>query len=67
MTAQGIYLCKEEQKGQPELTPKTVDLRKCCREHHEGKVATTKNRGPFELIYCEGCINKEGVLTRERY
>lgn len=45
----------------------TSDLRKRFREHNEGKVTATKNRGPFELIYYEGCINKEDAFVREGY
>ena len=48
-------------------TGTTIDLRKRFREHNEGKVTSTKNRGPFELIYYEACINKEDAFTRERY
>ncbi|MBM3245862.1 MAG: GIY-YIG nuclease family protein [Candidatus Omnitrophica bacterium] len=45
----------------------TADLRKRFSEHNENKVISTKNRGPFELIYYEGCIDKNDVFTRERY
>jgi len=48
-------------------TGTTSDLRKRFREHNEGKVTSTKNRGPFELIYYEGCTNKEDAFARERY
>ena len=30
-------------------------------------IISTKGRGPFELIYCEGCIDKQGAYSRERY
>ncbi|MFA5093542.1 MAG: GIY-YIG nuclease family protein [Candidatus Omnitrophota bacterium] len=48
-------------------TGTTIDLRKRFSEHNEGKVVSTKNRGPFELIYYECCINKEDAFVRERY
>ncbi|MFA5004573.1 MAG: GIY-YIG nuclease family protein [Candidatus Omnitrophota bacterium] len=48
-------------------TGTTGDLRKRFIEHNEGRVTSTKNRCPFELIYYEGCINKEDAFTRERY
>ena len=48
-------------------TGTTSDLRKRFREHNEGKVASTKNRGPFELVYYEGCLDKEDAFVRERY
>ncbi|MFA7283385.1 MAG: GIY-YIG nuclease family protein [Candidatus Omnitrophota bacterium] len=48
-------------------TGATSDLRKRFREHHEGKVPSTKNRGPFELIYFEACISREDAFKREKY
>jgi putative endonuclease len=48
-------------------TGSTTDLRKRFSEHNEGKVVSTKGRGPFELIYYEGCIDMNDVFTRERY
>lgn len=45
----------------------TIDLRKRLQEHNDGKVASTKNRSPFELIYYEGCIDMNDAFTRERY
>ena len=48
-------------------TGTTNDLRKRFREHNEGKVTSTKNRGPFELIYYESCTNKEDAFVREIY
>ena len=48
-------------------TGATNDLRKRFNEHNEGKVASTKNRGPFELIYFEGCLSKEDAFAREIY
>ncbi|MFA5093396.1 MAG: GIY-YIG nuclease family protein [Candidatus Omnitrophota bacterium] len=48
-------------------TGATTDLRKRFSEHNEGKVVSTKNRGPFKLIYYEACIDKNDAFTRERY
>jgi len=48
-------------------TGTTNNLRKRLNEHNEGKVISTKNRGPFELIYFESCINSDDAFTRERY
>ncbi len=45
----------------------TSDLRKRFKLHNEGKVNTTKNRGPFEIIYYEACVNKFDAYARERY
>ncbi len=31
----------------------TIDLEKRLKEHNEGKNTSTRNRGPWEIIYCE--------------
>ena len=43
----------------------TKDLNKRFKMHNQGKVKSTKHRGPFELIYFEACINLEDALHRE--
>lgn len=48
-------------------TGTTSNLRKRLSEHNDNKVTSTKNRGPFELIYYEGCIDMNDAFTRERY
>lgn len=45
----------------------TSDLRKRFKEHNDGKSSYTKNRGPYELIYYEACLNKEDARSRELY
>lgn len=55
------------QKDNKFYTGTTIDLRKRFREHNEGKIISTKNRGPFELVYYEACANKEDAFARERY
>jgi putative endonuclease len=45
----------------------TSDLRKRFNEHNAGKVTSTKNRGPFELIYYEACLNEHDATAREKY
>ena len=48
-------------------TGSTGDLRKRLNEHNTGKVFSTKNRGPFELIYYEACLNEQDATAREKY
>ncbi len=43
------------------------DLRKRFNDHNAGKVNSTKNREPFELIYYEACLDKRDAIARERY
>lgn len=45
----------------------TENLQIRINEHNDGKVISTKNRRPFELIYFEGCKNKSDALHREKY
>lgn len=43
----------------------TENLRSRFEQHNAGKVKSTKNRKPFELIYFEGCINKSDALKEK--
>ena len=45
----------------------TRDLRNRLNEHNLGKVASTKNRGPFILVYYEACLNEQDATAREKY
>ena len=43
------------------------DLRKRFKKHNDDKVAATKGRGPFSLIYYKACLNKKDAFAREKY
>jgi putative endonuclease len=58
-----IYLLKSK-KDDRFYVGFTSDLNRRYREHQNGKVKSTKNRRPLELIYCE--FYKEEYLARER-
>lgn len=45
----------------------TNDLQKRILEHNSGKTRTTKYGGPWKIIYCEICINKQDAFAREKY
>lgn len=45
----------------------TNNLRKRFNQHQSGKVTSTKDRLPMELIYYEMCGNQEDAYTREKY
>ncbi|OGB74360.1 hypothetical protein A2V68_01265 [candidate division Kazan bacterium RBG_13_50_9] len=45
----------------------TQSIKRRLYEHKAGKNASTKMRGPFELIYFEGFVNKFDALRREGY
>jgi len=35
--------------------------------HNDGRVNSTKERRPFELVYWEGCRNESDAAQREKY
>jgi len=45
----------------------TKDLKQRFEQHQKGTVSSTKDRGPFELVYYEACLNKYDALKREKY
>jgi putative endonuclease len=60
------YVLKSEKTGQY-YTGATNNLENRVLDHNGGKVVSTKNRGPFELIYFEACLNKSDAFRREKY
>ncbi|SDD00105.1 GIY-YIG nuclease family protein [Niabella drilacis] len=61
-----IYVLRSLKDGDL-YTGYTNNLRHRLDEHNNGKVNSTKNRIPFELIYFEGCINQQDATHREKY
>jgi len=45
----------------------TKNLKLRLEQHRKGKVASTKNKGLFKLIYFEGCLNQQDATHREKY
>ena len=45
----------------------TNNLENRVNEHNKGKVKSTKNRKPFELVYYEASRNIDDALHREKY
>ncbi|MCX6173358.1 MAG: GIY-YIG nuclease family protein [Ignavibacteriales bacterium] len=45
----------------------TDNIERLLIEHNSGKVKSTKNRKPFELIYSEHFGNKSDAMMREKY
>lgn len=45
----------------------TDNLKRRLNDHNSGKVESTKFRRPFDLVYFEGCRNKNDALHREKY
>ena len=48
-------------------TGSTADLRKRFKEHNSNLVGFTKNRGPWDLVYYEACLNEQDARSREKY
>ncbi len=61
-----VYVIRS-QKDKRFYTGFTSDLQNRFQEHNAGRVFSTKGRGPFELIYCEACLNEQDALAREKY
>ena len=61
-----VYVLQGKKDGK-RYTGSTSDLTKRFKEHNDGKVAATKDRRPFELIYSESCLNKKDSFAREKY
>ncbi|OGL41610.1 MAG: excinuclease ABC subunit C [Candidatus Schekmanbacteria bacterium GWA2_38_11] len=57
----------QSEKDKRFYTGFTNDLQKRLREHNSGKVASTKNRVPFLLVYYEACLNEQDATAREKY
>ena len=45
----------------------TKNLKLRFEQHNKELVESTKDRGPFELIYYEACLDKEDATKREKY
>lgn len=61
-----VYVLKSSKEGKW-YTGCTKDLRKRFSEHTHNLVFSTKNRGPFTLIYYEACIDTHDAFAREKY
>lgn len=45
----------------------TRDIQKRFKRHNDGKILSTKDGGPFEVIYCEACLNIQDAYDGEKY
>ena len=61
-----VYVIQSK-KDKQFYTGFTRDLENRLLEHNSGRVSSTKERGPFELIYYEACLNEQDALAREKY
>jgi putative endonuclease len=61
-----VYVLRSLKDGK-KYTGYTKDLPSRFELHQQGKVKSTKDRRPFELIYFEGFINQQDATKREKY
>ena len=45
----------------------TENLKLRFEGHQKGRVSSTKNRRPFQLIYSEACLDRKDAMHREKY
>ena len=61
-----VYVLKSKFDGNF-YTGFTSDLNNRLAEHNNGKVSSTKNRIPLEIVYFEFCLCLEDAVHREKY
>ncbi|MFA6169522.1 MAG: GIY-YIG nuclease family protein [Candidatus Margulisiibacteriota bacterium] len=61
-----VYIL-QSQKDQKYYIGQTSDLNRRIFEHNRGKVFSTRNRIPFELIYSEECATKIEAIRKEKH
>ena len=59
-----VLLSKKDGKF---YTGYTKDLKVRFEEHSKGRVDSTKDRRPLELVYYEACIDQKDATHREKY
>ena len=57
----------QSQKDGNFYTGYTKNLKSRFESHQSGKVESTRNRSPFDLIYYEVCIDQNDAIKREKY
>jgi len=45
----------------------TQDLKLRFDQHNKGRVESTRDRIPLELVYYEACLNRDDATHREKY
>lgn len=61
-----VYVLQSQKDGK-KYTGYTSNLSARFEAHNKGQVPSTKYRRPLELIYFEGCKNREDATRREKY
>ncbi len=45
----------------------TRDLKQRFEQHQKGRIDSTKDRRPLEIMYYEACLDQNDATTREKY
>ena len=61
-----VYVLKSKLDNKM-YTGYTKDLKLRFEEHNRGRVPSTRDRRPFELMYFEGCLDQQDATHREKY
>jgi len=61
-----VYVLRSTKDGQS-YVGLSRDLLARVQAHNNGRVPSTKERVPLELIYWEGCLNESDAARREKY
>ncbi len=61
-----VYILKSKKDGRL-YSGYTNNLERRIEDHNNGKVNSTKNRRPFDLIYYEGYVHQQDATAREKY
>jgi putative endonuclease len=61
-----VYVLRSTRDGDL-YTGCTHDLKARFALHNAGKVASTQERRPLDLIYYEACLNERDAFRREKY
>jgi len=61
-----VYVLLSEKDGLF-YTGYTSNIKERLKNHNQGKVSSTKNRMPLNLVYFEGCLNQQDTTRREKY
>ncbi len=57
----------QSKKDKQFYTGYTDNLKERLKLHNAGRVVSTKNRLPVELVYYEACLNQQDATHREKY
>ncbi|MFC1501720.1 GIY-YIG nuclease family protein [Elusimicrobiota bacterium] len=60
------YIMRSE-KDNKWYTGCTGNLRKRFKDHNNNRILSTKERGPFQIMYYEACQNQQDAYAREKY